>query len=110
MPTGAHDVLDAGALLSRRLLPFEQLAETQDCVERRAQLVAHPRKEFAFCLVGAVGFLFRIAQRGFGLLSLSDVFDHYEKITRRPVFIADATCCAVGPQSVAVLAQVTLLD
>ena len=49
---GVLDVLDAAELLDRRRsarVEAKQLRETEHGVERRAQLVAHPRQEFGLC-------------------------------------------------------------
>src|SRR2546428_11278232 len=49
-------------LLDRcRRLSFEQLTETENSIQRCAQLVAHARKEFAFCLAGPLYFFHALA-------------------------------------------------
>jgi hypothetical protein len=51
---GPHDLLNALVLFGVQVLQFEKLTESEDRVERRTQLVAHPREELTFLVVGAL--------------------------------------------------------
>ena len=70
MSSGARDVLDALGLARRRLVELEELGEAEDGVERRAQLVAHAREEFALRAVRRLGLLARQADAGLRALAL----------------------------------------
>src|SRR5205085_12653808 len=48
MAAGAEDVNDAILLNRSRRLAFQELTKAENSVQRRAQFVAHSRKEFAF--------------------------------------------------------------
>ena len=52
---------------------LEHLAEAEDRVERRAELVAHPREEVALRAVGALGLCLRCARPLLGLRALADL-------------------------------------
>ena len=52
---GPEDVLDALALVGVAAAHLEDLAEAEDGVQGRAQLVAHPRQELALGAVGGLG-------------------------------------------------------
>ena len=43
MPSRFRDVLDTVVLICAELVQLQQLCETQHCVQRGTQLVAHPR-------------------------------------------------------------------
>ena len=73
MPARADDVADAVRLRRRQVLHLQDLAEAEDGVERRAQLVAHAREEIALGAVGVLGFLLGLVERGFAGLALGDV-------------------------------------
>ena len=59
MPPGGQDVRQAVALLGVEGVHLEHLAEAQDRIERRSELVAHPGQELALRPVSTIGFLFR---------------------------------------------------
>ena len=67
---GVDDVADAVVLRGRQVLHLQKLAEAEDGVERRAQLVAHAREEFALGVVGALGFLLGGVHGFLGALAL----------------------------------------
>ena len=84
MPPGARDVLDALRLAGRRFVELEELGEAEYRVHRRAQLVAHARKEFAIRAVRSFGLFARQADAGLRALALDrrgqDVGDGLEEI------------------------------
>ena len=66
-------MVDAVGRAGGQRLQLQQLAEAQDRVERRAQLVAHARQEVALGAVGPLGLVLGLAHRGLGGLALGDV-------------------------------------
>ena len=52
---GPQDVTDSLFLLVRQIVHVEQLGEAQHRVERRPQLVAHPRQKLALGQAGPLG-------------------------------------------------------
>src|SRR5207249_8253256 len=52
VPAGAQNMTDAVLLDGGRFLSFQKLTEAKNRVQRRAQLVAHPRQEFALGFAG----------------------------------------------------------
>ena len=62
MPAGIHDMTHSLFLRFAGLLLFQELAESKNGVERRAQLMTHSRQEIAFRAVGAISFVFRFVQ------------------------------------------------
>ncbi len=55
------------------ILPFQQLAESENRVERRAQFMAHAREKFAFGAVRPVRHFLRFPQRFLDPLALGRV-------------------------------------
>ena len=76
VPAPLEDLFDAGALRGRQVFEVEQLAEAQDGVERRAQLMAHAGKELALGAVRLFGFLLGRAHGFLGVLEFGHVEDH----------------------------------
>src|SRR5260370_25772382 len=96
MLAGTQNVADAFALYFRRLLSFKKLAEAKDRVQRRAQLVTHPRKEFAFSFAGALYLVHQFA--------LGDVFDCPLVVLGRSGCIPDGTGVFANPNFASILA------
>ena len=59
----------------RRRIQLDQLAEPEDRVQRRPQLVAHPREKFALGAARGFGRFARRAQHIFGAAAFGDVAD-----------------------------------
>ena len=69
--------VDLGGIGQMLLVEFaivdKQLRKTEDRIQRRAQLVAHTGEEFGFGLVGLLGLVLGLDQRGLGSLALGDI-------------------------------------
>ena len=75
MAAGFEDVLDRFALGRRQGFELEELAEPEDGVHRRAELVAGPRQELVFGQVRPGRLGLGPAQGHLDLFSLGDVLD-----------------------------------
>ena len=87
MTARVENVFDARALLVGWVLPFQELAESEHGVERRAQFMAHSREKFVLCTIRPVGFLLRQAQSILHFGARGNVVRHTEKrpISFRPI-------------------------
>src|SRR4051794_9948278 len=72
-------MFDTSTLSRGWTLPFQQLTESQNGIQRSAQLVTHAREKLALRLVRAVGFITRQLQRLFHLGTLSHIVGNSEK-------------------------------
>src|SRR5438132_4505320 len=102
MATGVENMADAVLLDGRWLLSFQQLTKTENGIERRAQLVAHAREKFAFCLAGPFNFL--------DPFLLGNVFDCAFVIRDLPVFVPNRASVFAKPYFAAVFAKHFVLE
>src|SRR5438045_3734111 len=82
MATGVDDMLNTRTLGWGWILSFQQLTESKNGIERRAQLVTHAGKEFTLCLVRAIGFILSLLQRLLHFRALGHVVCNSEKCLR----------------------------
>ena len=69
VPASRHDVVRAVALRLLRQRPLQDSPEAEDGVQRRAQFVAHAREKLALGVVGALGLVLGLLERGVGTLA-----------------------------------------
>ena len=84
-------------LRGTRRLELHQLAEAENGVQRRAQLVAHARQELALRAAGRFGRFARGPQRGFRLATLGDVANDARRPDECAVMVARRTSMDFDP-------------